>query len=134
MDRAGDPEVPCSRQRVDLHIRPPGLFITLPVQGLMVRPTQRDSKLIADLAPERARLRELEVMCIHWGLLADETGQSPNESEMRLASFPRRLLWKSKVTPWAREPVMWVGSPQPKIRWEKRSRTGPVRGRGQLGL
>src|SRR4051812_16799522 len=110
MNRAGGPEIPRSRQRIDLHVGPPRLFITLPVQRLMVGPTQRDGKLVADLAPERTRLREFQMVRIDRRPLTDETRQSPDESEMPLASFPKRLLWKGKAAAWIRKPVMWCGS------------------------
>src|SRR4051794_30200100 len=106
MNRAAGPEIPRSRQRIDLHVGPPRLFITLPVQRLMVGPTQRDGKLVADLAPERTRLRELEMVRIDRRPLTNETGQSPDESEMCLASFPRRLLGKSKAATWIRKRVI----------------------------
>lgn len=115
MNWAGGPEIPRSRQRIDLHVRPPCLFITFPVQGLMVGPTQRNGKLVTDLAPERALLREFEMVRIHRGPLTDETRQSADETEMCLASLPRKLLGKSKAATWIRKPVMWLGGRQPQI-------------------
>jgi hypothetical protein len=51
-----------NRGRIDLQGIPPRALVATIVQFAVVCPAQGDGKLVADLAPERARFGKAEVM------------------------------------------------------------------------
>ena len=82
------PKIFCYLKRRNLQIGPPGNFITLSVQLLMMIPAQRHRKLVTDFAPERSGLREFEVVGITGRALANETRLRRDEGEMGLVPSP----------------------------------------------
>ena len=57
-----------------LQIGPPGPFVAVPMQILVVGPAKRDGEFVADFEPQRAWLGELEVVSVRRGSLANQAG------------------------------------------------------------
>ena len=85
------PEIPCHRDRSDLHIVPPRYFVAMPVQIPVMFSAQGDGKFVADLAPERSRLGEFEMMGIARRALTDQAGLRCDEGEMGLVALAAGL-------------------------------------------
>ncbi|MFC4922195.1 MULTISPECIES: hypothetical protein [Bradyrhizobium] len=62
----------------------------------MKTPAQRHGEFVADLAGQRAGLRELHVMGVGRDTPADQTGLAANEQQVGLAAFAP-LLGKRKA-------------------------------------
>src|SRR5687767_6344484 len=56
------PELLRHRRRIDLHPCPPGAFISTAMQLAVVGAAEGHGKFVADLAAERSRLREAEMV------------------------------------------------------------------------
>jgi hypothetical protein len=56
------------------------------MQLLMVVAAQRHGELVADLASERSRLREFQVVGITWNATADQAGLRCDEREVGLVA------------------------------------------------
>ena len=85
------PKIAGGQERRNLVIGPPGLFVALTVQILMVLTAQRYGKFIADLASKRSGLREFEMVGIAGRALTDEAGLRCDKHEMRLVTLPDGL-------------------------------------------
>ena len=72
----------CDTQRVDPLSRPPHTLIAVRVEFPMVRGAERDGKLIRDLAPQRSRLGELQVVRVRSVPPADQAGFGGDEGEV----------------------------------------------------
>jgi hypothetical protein len=59
-------------QGSDLQVCPPGLFVGMPVQLMMVSPTEWHREFIANLTAKSSLLCEFQVVRIARGLFADE--------------------------------------------------------------
>ncbi len=79
-------------ERCDLQIGPPSFFVAMTMQILVVGATERNCELVADFAAQGPGLGELQMVGIGRGLLADETGLSADEQEMRLAALAGAFL------------------------------------------
>ncbi|PWE80786.1 hypothetical protein XF30_32260 [Bradyrhizobium sp. SUTN9-2] len=66
------------------------------MQGMVVGSAKRHSEFVADFSSQCAWLSELQVMRICGGLPTDETTLAAHESEVILASPPRRLFWEGE--------------------------------------
>jgi hypothetical protein len=53
-----------NRHGIDIESGPPGPFVAVPVKLAMMKATNRNRELIADLAPQRSRLREAKMVRI----------------------------------------------------------------------
>ena len=84
-------QLPCDRQRRNLHVGPPGLLIAMAVQVLMVRVAERDCELIADLAAERPVLRKAEVMRIRRLATANEASLRSHKPQVLAVPDAARL-------------------------------------------
>jgi hypothetical protein len=73
------PQLVCNRQWVELQVDPPRFLVAMAMQILMVAATERNGKLIADLSPQGARLREFEVVSIAGRLPADHARLTAQE-------------------------------------------------------
>ena len=58
------PQCSSGDRRIDAQFFPPRGFIAAAMDLAMMTSAQRDSELIADLAPESSALREAEVMSV----------------------------------------------------------------------
>ena len=85
------PKLRRHRYRYDLLIGPPGDFVAMAVEFLMMLPAQGYGKFIADLASERSRLSKFEMMCITGCPLTDQAALCGDEREMRLVALAERL-------------------------------------------
>ena len=85
------PELFRDRSGVDLELPPPGPFIAAVVQLTMVCTAERDGVLVADLAAERSRLGEAEVVRIARRAAADEAGLGGHEVQVVLVALADRL-------------------------------------------
>jgi len=56
------PELECAWNGIDIQLLPPRRFVTRTMQLAVVKPANRDDKLIAYCASKGARLRKPEVM------------------------------------------------------------------------
>jgi hypothetical protein len=83
------PQLSRHRGRIDLDLVPPGSFIAASVELAMMDAAQWDGELIADLASERARLRESEMMGILGAPPADEARLQRHELAVSLIAFAR---------------------------------------------
>ena len=75
----------------DLQVCPPGLFVAVPMQFLMVGATKWHRELIADLTAKSPLLREFQVMRITRRLLADKTGLTSHKQKMCLVALANFL-------------------------------------------
>ena len=91
MDWAGLPQLLRDRERGNLHVRPPVCFAAAAVQLLMVLAADRHSKLVADLSPKATQPRDLKVVRIARGRLADQARLRGDEGQVRLAPLSDRL-------------------------------------------
>jgi hypothetical protein len=67
---------------MDVQLLPPGAFVAAPVQVAMMGTTERHGEFVADLAPERAALRKLEMVRIRGTAAAGETRLRADEPEV----------------------------------------------------
>ena len=75
---------------VDAEMAPPGRFIAAAVHFAMMAAAQRHGKLVADPAPERARLHEAQVVGIRRAAAADQARQFGQRSDViAIAQAPR---------------------------------------------
>jgi len=65
------PERAGSRKRIYSRVPPPRFFIATAMELTVMRATQRHRELVADLASERTRLREAQMVCIGGPATAD---------------------------------------------------------------
>lgn len=84
MDWARCPQLACNGQRRDLHVSTTTLFVSVPVQLLMMRAAQGHRKFVTDLTADRTRLREFEMVGIAGRLLADKAGRAALANERYL--------------------------------------------------
>src|SRR6266403_3963044 len=56
------PKLSCHFERGNLQVGPPRHFVAMAMQLMMVLAAQRHRELVADLASERPRLREFQMM------------------------------------------------------------------------
>lgn len=97
MDRAGIPKLLRDRKGRNLQVGPPGPFVAVSVQRLMMGSAKRDGELVADFASQCSWLGELKVMRVGGGLLADETPLAADEGQVILAPSSRRLFRKGEA-------------------------------------
>ena len=72
------------------HAPPPG-FVAGAMESAVVAPAQRDDVFVADLAAQRARLGEAEVVGIGRFAAADDAGLGGDEHQVRLVAVPARF-------------------------------------------
>jgi hypothetical protein len=82
MDGTCFPKLFGDGNRGDLCICPPGCFVALLVEFLMVLATKRDGELIAHLPPQRSRPRNLQMMRVARARLANEARLRSDEGEV----------------------------------------------------
>jgi hypothetical protein len=83
------PKISCDLDGRNLKARPPGHFVTAPMQFVMMLAAQRNGEFIAYFPPERLGLRKFEVVGVARCALADHAGLGRNENEMGLVSATR---------------------------------------------
>ena len=71
MAMAFAPELLGNEARINAERLPPRSLVPAVVEIAMVRAAERDSELVAHLAPERPRLSKAEVMSVGRGAAAD---------------------------------------------------------------
>src|SRR3974390_1587335 len=64
------PQVGGNDQGIDCLFLPPGVLVAAPVKLPVMQPADRDGEAVADLAPHRPLLRELDVVGIRRGAAA----------------------------------------------------------------
>jgi hypothetical protein len=79
---SSQPKYACAVGWIYAHIPPPRQFITAAVELAVVTSTQRNSELIAHLAPKRAMLGESQVMCVGGLPAANQAGLFGNRSDV----------------------------------------------------
>ena len=77
--------------RIDTGLLPPSGFITRAMDLTVVAPAQRYGELIAHFSPERAVLREAQVMGIGGSAPADQAGLFNHEFDMVFVTKAARL-------------------------------------------
>ena len=78
-------------QRLDTLLLPPGTFVAAPMEFAVMQPAKGDGEPIADLAPHRPLLGELDVMRIAWRAAADETRLRRHEFQVFTVTLPHWL-------------------------------------------
>jgi hypothetical protein len=68
------PERTGGRNRIYSRPPPPACFIPAAMHLAMVRATERNRELVADLASKRSGLREAQMMRVGWSATANKTG------------------------------------------------------------
>ena len=76
---------------------PPGALIARLMQGVVMAVAQRHGELIRHLEPERARLREANVMRLGWAPPANEAGLAGDEGEVRPIA-DALVFWEEQLT------------------------------------
>jgi hypothetical protein len=77
--------------RIDTNLIPPCSFITRTMDLAMMSSAQRDSKLIAHLAAQRAVLHKAQMMGIRRSATANQTGLTGHMSNVLAVANPTRL-------------------------------------------
>src|ERR1043166_3268469 len=91
MNGARLPQLPGDRDRRNLEIGPPIALVAVPMQLAMMRATKRNGELVAHLSSQRARPRDLQMMCVARPCPAHQTGLRRHKSKMRLAAPAHRF-------------------------------------------
>jgi hypothetical protein len=133
------PQASGSDGRINASIFPPCGFVATAMGLAMMAPTQRHGELIADLAAERAVLREAQVMGVCGPAAANQTRLFAHEPDVLLVSVSARLgmgqpalvdavgsgclggpdwLWLGRCGPWQRG---WDGSLMSAALWSAAS-------------
>nr|WP_244558733.1 hypothetical protein [Bradyrhizobium brasilense] len=122
-------------QWLDLQIRPPGPFVSVPMQILVMGAAQRDGVLVADLAAESPWLGELQMVGVARALPADEAGLVPDKQQVRLASLAGRLLGMGQPLGDGWREVLQRALDARRSLWERRRRNarGLIEGRSLFG-
>ena len=68
-----EPQRPGRARRIESEFPPPSGFITMTMELAMMCPAERHRELVADLAPERTRLREAQMVGIRRAPAANQT-------------------------------------------------------------
>jgi hypothetical protein len=68
------PQCGSGEQGINTELPPPHPFVAVPVQFAMVGPAQRHREFIADLARQRAGLREFQMVGIRRAAAASKAG------------------------------------------------------------
>lgn len=95
------------------------------MQLLVMGAAQRDSELVANLAPERPRLGECQMMGVAWGFPAHQAGLLPDKQQVRLAAFAGRLLGMGEPglgQRWLQRRLgvrLWLMMPLPSLAWTR---------------
>ena len=82
------PKASRNLQHSDPLLLPPSFLISCLVQFTVVTAAERDGELITDLEPNRARLRETQMVWIGWATTADKAGLRSNEFQVSLIAYP----------------------------------------------
>ena len=85
------PQFPGRGGRIDGGFLPPFGFVAKTMNFPMMAPAQGNRELIADLASERAALREAKMMSVGRLPAADQTGTARNKFDMVAITEPARL-------------------------------------------
>jgi hypothetical protein len=92
-----EPEPAGIGKRIDLPSVPPCRFVAVAMHLAMVSSTKRNGELIADLAPERAALREAKMMCIAGMPTAYQTRLVGDMPDMIAIPHPPRLCQRKQA-------------------------------------
>src|SRR5438105_257760 len=92
VDRTCRPQLLRDGQWRDLQVAPPGPFVALPVQLVVMGAAQRHRELVAHLAAQGSRLGKFQMVSVARGLPANEAGLLPDKQQVGLAALAGRLL------------------------------------------
>jgi hypothetical protein len=81
----------CNGEGVNPLVPPPDAFVAATVRVAMVQSANGNGELVADLAPHRPLLCELDVVGIRGRSTADETRLSGHKSQMVAVAFAHRF-------------------------------------------
>src|SRR6516162_2837156 len=84
------PELASYLDWIDADAFPPCLLVSSPMGCAVVGAAERDCELIADLAAERARLREAQVMRVGWLARAEQAWQRGDVAQVLLVAVAPR--------------------------------------------
>src|SRR3712207_4876866 len=85
------PELFSDGQWADVQGRPPRLLIRLPVELAMVGAAERDRELVADLAAQRDRLGDADVVRVGRSAPAHDAGLLADEAQVKLVATAHGL-------------------------------------------
>src|SRR5579862_3276460 len=86
-----EPERSGCERRINPGLAPPRGFVAVAMDITMVAAAERDGELVADLAAERAALREAQMVSVAWLPTADQTGLVSDKSHMLAVADPARF-------------------------------------------
>ena len=91
-----EPQRACGLVRIEPEFLPPPGFITVTMQLAMMSPAEWHREFVADLATERTRLREAQMVRIGWQPAADQARLLDHMPDM-IASRTRRGSGKTNT-------------------------------------
>src|SRR5579862_7567210 len=86
-----EPERSGCERRINPGLAPPRGLVAVAMDITMVAAAERDGELVADLAAERAALREAQMVSIAWLPTADQTGLVSDKPHMLAVADPARF-------------------------------------------